>query len=41
MWFVDRTRIVVFSYMPFYQVIFIFIGLLLVIRLGWSGLVKA
>lgn len=41
MWFVDRTHIVVFSYMPFYQVIFIFIGLLLVIRLGWSRLVKA
>ncbi|HQU59597.1 MAG: hypothetical protein KDD02_05415 [Phaeodactylibacter sp.] len=36
MWFIDRTRIIVFSYLPFYQVILIFIALLLVVRYGWS-----
>ena len=36
MWFVDRTRIIVFSYLPFQYVILIFIGLLLIIRYGWS-----
>ena len=36
MWFIDRTHIIVFSYLPFYQVILIFIALLLVVRLGWS-----
>jgi hypothetical protein len=40
MWFIDRTRIVVFSYMPFQSVLLIFAGLLLVIRLGWSRLIK-
>ena len=35
MWFVDRTRIIVFSYLPFQYVILIFIGLLVVIRYGW------
>ena len=36
MWFVDRTRIIVFSYLPFQYVILIFIGLLLVVRYGWK-----
>jgi hypothetical protein len=36
MWFVDRTHIVIFSYMPFQQVLLIFAVLLIVIRLGWS-----
>lgn len=36
MWFVDRTHIVVFSYLRFEVVVLIFIGLLLVIRFGWS-----
>ncbi len=35
MWFVDRLRIIVFSYLRFEYVIFFFIGLLLVIRIGW------
>lgn len=35
MWFVDRLRIIVFSYLRFEYVILFFIGLLLVIRLGW------
>ena len=36
MWFVDHTRIIVFSYLPFQYVVLIFIGLLLIIRYGWS-----
>lgn len=36
MWFIDRTRIVVFSYLPFTQVLLIFVVLLLVIRYGWK-----
>jgi len=34
MWFVDRTHIVVFSYMPIQQLLLIFVGLLLAAR--WS-----
>lgn len=41
MWFIDRTRILVFSFMPIQTVLFIFVGLLLVIRLGWSRLIKS
>ncbi len=36
MWFIDRTHIVVFSYLRFEVVILIFIALLVVIRYGWS-----
>ena len=36
MWFLDRTHIYVFSYLPFWQVVLIFIVLFLVIRWGWS-----
>lgn len=36
MWFVDRTHIVVFSYLRFEVVILIFIALLVLIRFGWS-----
>lgn len=35
MWMVDRTRIWVVSYLPFHQVLLIFAGLLLIIRMGW------
>lgn len=38
MWVIDRTRIIVFSYLKFQYVILIFIGLLLVIRMGWKKL---
>jgi len=34
MWFVDRTHIVVFSYMPVQQLLLIFVGLLLAARWG-------
>ena len=36
MWFVDRTRIYVITFLPFYVVLLIFAGLLLVIRFGWA-----
>lgn len=34
MWFLDKTRIIVFSYMPFYYVLIILIILLVAIRFG-------
>lgn len=36
MWIIDRTRIFAFTYIPFQYVILIFIGLLLMIRIGWN-----
>jgi hypothetical protein len=36
MWFLDRTHIYVFTTLPFWQVIAIFVALFLVIRIGWS-----
>lgn len=39
MWIVDRTRILVFSYIPFVYVLLIFGALLLVFRFGWKKLV--
>lgn len=35
MWFIDRTRIIVFSYLRFEMVLLIFAGLLIAIRFGW------
>jgi hypothetical protein len=40
MWVLDKTHIWVVSFLPFWQGILIFIGLLLVIRFGWSKLAK-
>jgi len=36
MWFIDRVRIVVFSYMPIQYLLIIFLVLLAVIRYGWK-----
>jgi len=36
MWIIDRTRIIVFSYLRFEYVLLIFVGLLLLVRFGWS-----
>ena len=36
MWFIDKTRIVVFTYMPFSQVLLIMVGLLVVVRYAWK-----
>ena len=41
MWFLDRTRIWVISFLRFEYVLLIFVLLLLVIRFGWSRLMKA
>lgn len=35
MWFLDKTHIYVFSFMPFSQVVLIIIGLLITIRFAW------
>ncbi len=40
MWFMEKTRIYVFSYMPVQYVFFILIGLILFFRFGWSKLSK-
>lgn len=41
MWFVDRVRIVIFSSMPIQYLLLIFVGLLLLIRIGWTRLIKS
>ena len=40
MWFIDKTRIYVFSYLPFQYVIGIFIVIMLIFRLGFSRLLN-
>lgn len=35
MWILEKTHIFVFTYMPFYQFVLIFIGFLVLIRYGW------
>lgn len=40
MWFLDKTRIVIFSYMPFYVVLIILAVLIVVIRFGTKSLFK-
>lgn len=35
MWFLDKTHIFVFSYLPFYQVVILLVILFAVIRLAW------
>ena len=40
MWVLDKTHIWVVSFLPFWQGILIFIGLLLVIRWGWGKMAK-
>lgn len=39
-WVLDKTHILVISYLPFWQGILIFIGLLAVVRWGWSRMTK-
>lgn len=36
MWFVDKTRIFVFTYMPFSQVVLIMVALLVILRFAWK-----
>jgi hypothetical protein len=40
MWFIDRTHIMVFSYMRFEYLILCFIVLLIAIRTAWSSFIK-
>ncbi len=40
LWVLDKTHIWVVSFLPFWQGILIFAGLLLLIRFGWSKLVR-
>ncbi|MEM9526928.1 MAG: hypothetical protein AAGA31_09985 [Bacteroidota bacterium] len=40
MWFIDRVRIVVFSYMPIQYLLLIFLVLLAFIRFGWRRVAK-
>lgn len=35
MWILEKTHIFVFTYMPFYQFILLFIGFLILIRFAW------
>lgn len=41
MWIIDKTRILVFSYLPFQYVFLIFIGLMIMMRLGFSKMMKS
>lgn len=36
MWFLDRTHIIIFSYLPISTLLIIFIVFLLLVRFGWS-----
>lgn len=38
MWFMDRVKLYVFSYMPIQYLLLILVGLLIAFRLGWSKL---
>ena len=40
MWFIDKTHIIAITYIPFWQVVIIFIILYLLIRLGWSRFIS-
>lgn len=40
MWFIDKVRIVAFTYMPIQYLLVIFLVLLVVIRYGWSRMAK-
>ncbi|MEM7573150.1 MAG: hypothetical protein AAF433_09630 [Bacteroidota bacterium] len=40
MWFIDRVRLIVFSYLPIQYLFLILIGLLLVIRYGWRSVTR-
>ncbi len=40
MWIAEKTRIIVFTYLPFQYVILIFVGMLIVFRFGFSQLFK-
>lgn len=41
MWFLEKTRIYVFSYMKIEYFLLLLVGLLIAFRLGWSRMMKA
>ncbi|MCB0635992.1 MAG: hypothetical protein KDC54_05220 [Lewinella sp.] len=41
MWIIDRTHLIVFSYVPIQWVLLILVGLLLLVRFGWSRLIRS
>ena len=41
MWILDKTRLFVFSYMPFSQVLLIFLVLFILIKVAWSRILKS
>lgn len=40
MWFIDKVKIIVFSYMSIQYLLLIFIGLLIAIRYGWRSVTR-
>lgn len=40
MWILEKTHIFVFTYMPFYQFVLMFIGFLILIRLAWHRMMN-
>lgn len=40
MWFLDKVRLIVFSYLPIHYLLLIFLGLLVVIRVGWMRVAR-
>ena len=40
MWFIDKVRLIVFSYLPIQYLFLILIGLLLIIRYGWRSVTR-
>ncbi len=39
MWIADRTRLIMFSYMPFVYVVLLFVALLVLLQWGWRRMV--
>ncbi|MBK8826843.1 MAG: hypothetical protein IPO26_09060 [Saprospiraceae bacterium] len=40
MWILEKTNIFVFTFLPFYQFILLFIGFLVLIRIAWSRMMR-
>ena len=41
MWILEKTRIVIFSYMPIGYFLLLLVALLLIFRYGWSKMIKS
>jgi len=40
MWIMEKTHIFIFTYMPFYQFVFIFVGFLVLMRFLWVRMIR-